>query len=219
MTEPVSPGRWQNRQEAEAIIGPIRRVLGPRWGFRLAVYAGILPLYLLAFLVAMLFVFVLLQIVGVIPPLKDGPWVMLGPTAFLAFITGVAFNMLWPRYRLLGSRLLVGEGGVVEWKPTGGTLVRVDDLGTVWVLAILDAQNDGLPYAVYLALRHVPTGTRLYITNFYGGAEVIAQLLREKLAERVPGRWSDLARWQPRTLGGEITPASPGEPRREELTE
>lgn len=218
MSEPVSPGPWQNRQEAEALIGPIRRVLQPRIGFRLAVYAGILPLYLLAFLVFVLIVFVLLQLVGVIPPIKDGPWVMIGPTAFLAFITGVAFTMLWPRYRLLGSRILVGEGGVVEWTPAGGTLVRADDLGTLWVMHLLDAQNDGLPYAVYLALRHQPSGRRLYLTNFYGEAEVIAQLLREKLAAAVPGRWSDLAQWQPRAQGDEITPAQPGDSGREDMT-
>jgi hypothetical protein len=205
----------------EAIIGPVRRVLAPRWHYRISVYVGVLPVFLLAFLVLVLLIFCALQLAGVVPPIKDGPWPMLGATLFLGFLTGTAFRILWPRVRLLRSRILVGEGGLVEWTPVGGTLVTADDLGSRWVVHIPNSNNDGLPYSIYLALLHVPSGIRLYLTNFYAGADVIAQLVREKLAERMPGRWADLSRWKPKPVtatGDEITSAEPGETQTTEET-
>lgn len=187
-----------SRREVEQVIGPIRHVYGPRWGFRLGVYAAIGPVWFLAFLVFGMFVFCGLQVVGVIPEIKGGPWQMIGPLAFLAFVCGTGFAMLWHRYRRLGSRLLLGEGGMAEWTPYECHVVTAEALGSDWVWHPLGPDNDGVPYAVYLALRHVPTGRRLYVTNFYQGAAGVAQLLRDKLAARArTDRWADLARWQP----------------------
>lgn len=201
-TSPLPTGPLRTRAEIDSIIGPVRHVYGPRWGFRIAVYLGLAPVYFLALLVLMLGVFCTLALLRVIPVDRGGIASMIFPTIFLMFVTGVGFNLLWRRYRLLGSRLILGEGGLAEWTPYGTDIVTADDLGTDWVWYRPGPDNDGIPYTLYLALRHLPTGRRVYISSFYQGAAGVAQLLREKLASKSQTtRWADLSHWRPRPEG------------------
>jgi hypothetical protein len=195
----------------EAIIGPVHLVLAPRWAHRVPIYAALVPLCLLAVVAVGLGLFCLARYTKWIPTGID-PGQMLFSTILVAVFTVAGFSSIWPRFRVLGNRLLVGEGGLVEWTPAGGTLISAGDLGVSWVVHVPDRTNDGIPYVVFLALRHVPSGTHLYLTDFYADSVALAQLVREKLAGRMPGRWADLSRWKSKpatTTGNEITSTGP----------
>jgi hypothetical protein len=210
---PLPAGPWKSRHEVEAIIGPVHRVLAPRWGHQAPVYAAVISLCLLAVLALALVLLSTAWHAGFIRLGRNTEWLVC-PTFVLAGFTIAGFFVMWHPFRLLSSRLLVGEGGLVEWTPAGGTLLTADDLGVNWVVHVPDRRNDGIRYAILLALRHVPSGTRIYITDFYADAATIAQLLREKLANRAPGRWSEVARRKSRparTEGTQITQTGPGE--------
>jgi hypothetical protein len=197
MSEPLPAGPWRSRREVEAIIGPVRRVLGPRWGHRFPVYAAVVPLFVMTGLVAFMVLFCAAHVAGFIhmPTLAQG---FIVPLVGMAGLTVAGFYTMWHRLGQLGNRLLVGEGGLVEWTLAGGTLVAAEDLGVHWVAHLPDSANDGDSHLILFALQHVPSGKKLYVTDFYADAPFLVQLLREKLAERAPGRWADLSHWKPR---------------------
>jgi hypothetical protein len=195
MSEPLPVGPWKSRREVEAIIAPVRCVLTPRWDTRFVVYLGMAVLFPLTALGALACLAWVAQFVGLDRPERN-QLQSLAQVLAMAGIPGTGLYLLWRPFRSLGNRLLVGEGGLVEWTPVGGTLVTADDLGVNWVVHIPDAENDDFMYTILLALRHVPSGTRLYVTSFYRNAAQLGQLLEEKLLQH-PRRWADLTRWQP----------------------
>jgi hypothetical protein len=177
----------------------VQHVYGPLWRYRISVYLGIIPLYFLAFLVLILGTVTCLQLAGVLPPFRrsESATILIFPTLFLAGITVVGFAMLYRRWCLLDSVLILGERGIAEWTHYDSTIITTESLGTQWILHPVGPHNDGLPYTVYLALARGPF-ERLYITGFYQNAASIAKLLREKLAERIQQTYlGDLSLWRP----------------------
>jgi hypothetical protein len=201
---PLPREPWLDCEPAKA-IGPIERVHGPAsrqfatvvwWVFVIGFAPGCLGMFCLV-------------------PCAHPRWQPPStPPEFSYSILALLFAWValacWSIYwgiRRLRWRLLVGQKGLALWEPGGATIVRWDDLGTLWHRSLIDP---GLPSDTTASLVLVARDQRLIISRYFAAHELVIARVLGELHRRIvsPVEWRKEPRPGPGSDG--ITPPERG---------